>query len=144
MREPTLRDVYVEGNEDVRIISAYLRRCGSDAVVYSIDTVQITAEQLSGVGLDDGRRGRVIYLALQLDQSDLAPPLAVTCLCDADRDLVLGTSWDLWPLIMTDGTTMDMYLWTEGAVDAFLAQACKDVKLTGAELLAQLSADAGA
>jgi len=41
-------------------------------------------------------------------------------------------------LLMTDGTSIDMYLWSEAVVSKFLALACRRPRLTAVELIAAL------
>jgi hypothetical protein len=65
--EPTLRDVYVEGDFDAALVSWFLRHHRCDGVVvYTIDTVNVPKDQVISAGLEDGEKGRVICACQQL------------------------------------------------------------------------------
>lgn len=106
--EPTLRDIYVEGESDASIIRWLLREHGNrSAVVYYISTVEVPIEILDKYGQDDNNRGRVIALALELASVNLLSQ--ATCIVDRDFDAILNNLIGLENLLFTDYSSMEMY-----------------------------------
>lgn len=110
-RDPNLRDIYVEGPFDASIISWFLRENSiNDAVVYSIESVDISDGDLIASDLSGGNRDRVIFLARFLDGKHVQK---VACIIDADFSYLSGQGPVNPPLFMTDFSCMEMYFFTE-------------------------------
>jgi hypothetical protein len=115
--EPTLRDVYVEGPIDVKVIRTFLD--AYDAVhvnVYDIDCVNISAEMLRANGFSPpDRRGSVITLAIYLETNVANLPegaTCATCIIDRDLDSYFERSYSSSHLLVTDFCSMECYALT--------------------------------
>ena len=118
---------YVEGPDDCAILEWYLEPAISDAVkVYDIDAIDISEAALLQHGLHSGRKNRLILLAREL--ADLLPQTSkqVLCIVDADFDYLLDRLEESRFLAYTDGTSMDMYAFSESAVDRVLKLGMRD------------------
>ena len=114
VREPALRDLYVEGPQDKGLVEWYLTQVGhTDISVIEIEHVAIGRELLDLHELPSGNKSRLIALALELDKSfgDHIP--TVRCLVDADFDFLLSASFSADHLLRTDYTSLDLYSYNE-------------------------------
>ena len=133
--EPTLRDVYVEGQFDAILVSWFLREhdC-DDAVVYEIDTVEVPQDVLKKHGLDEGQKGRVIALCLELAASAKVPG-QVTGVVDRDYDRLLGIQRQCPLLQYTDYSCMEMYAYNEEVLQRFFHMYVRKAEYTPAAFL---------
>ena len=119
--EPTLRDLYVEGEYDVSFYKWFLNQCGSrDVSVAKISNVVIKSDVLMSYGLDDGERGRIIALALELDKAYPSMLPSVRCIADSDFDFLLHTGPMSNHLLYTDYTCVEMYSFNDKTVEKAL------------------------
>jgi hypothetical protein len=117
--EPTLRDVYVEGQFDAAVVSWFLREHGcEEAVVYEIDTVEVPKPVLDKYGLDEGHKGRVIALCLELAEL-VKVPGQVAGIADRDYDSLRGIRYESPLLRFTDYSCMEMYCFNEEVLARF-------------------------
>ncbi|MEO7859477.1 MAG: DUF4435 domain-containing protein [Nitrospirales bacterium] len=106
--EPTLRDIYVEGESDVSIIRWILREQGNiGAVVYHVLAIDVPVEKFVEFGQDQNNRGRVIVLAHELARARLLSQ--ATCIVDRDFDAILNRLTGPENLLFTDYSSMEMY-----------------------------------
>jgi hypothetical protein len=132
---PEFRDVYVEGEADKRLLDWLFKKCGiSDVIVYDIDAVEIPADVLKKHELPDGKKGRVVALAYEL-QGNIPDTKQVTCIADKDFDCVLGNSYSSPLLMMTDYSCQEMYFVTETIVDKFLTLVVQTSAISASQLL---------
>lgn len=118
--EPEIRDIYVEGESDKRIIKWFLENSGITNVdVYEIDTINVTNEILEIHGLERNNRGEVIALASELDAS-LDADNNISCIIDGDFDYLIGNTSQLNNLLLTDYTSMDLYFYEDYIFDKLL------------------------
>jgi len=76
MLEPSLRDIYVEGDFDQDIAERCIRHTGQkDRIVYHIETVDISRELLEAEGLTNGNKQRLIALARLLAKAQTGASL---------------------------------------------------------------------
>lgn len=119
-REPDLREVFVEGPSDSRLVEWFLSENGIQNIpVLEIATVDIPTEMVLQGALEDGNRGRVITLAEALSKNAPASQ-KVTCIIDADLDWLMGTKRECPNLLATDFATMEVYAFNEQAVSKIL------------------------
>src|SRR5579864_1670651 len=119
-REPSLREVFVEGLTDSRFIEWFLGENGIKQIpVLDIATVEVPTELVLQGGLEDGNRGRVITLAEVLAKHETARS-KVTCIVDADLDWFMGTNRDCATLLETDFTSIELYAFNEQAIGKVL------------------------
>lgn len=85
--EPSLDDVYVEGDGDKRLIDVAHSHRKHHRPVYSITTIDVGSEILAEQGLSEGNRQRVLALCRALN---LPKESSVRFLVDADMDRHLG------------------------------------------------------
>lgn len=109
--QPHIRDVIVEGRGDAQLIRWYLNEREMIALVHEVDDrAEVTSDLVVRYGGEVGARGRVIGLAYQVDEWELAET-TVICIIDSDRDSLLENQTTLPScLLATDFGTMDVYL----------------------------------
>lgn len=119
--EPELRNIYVEGSTDKKLLEWFLREKGQrDFVIYEIEMVEIPAEKLLELGVSNNNKGRVIALALELERRLSELPPYLTCIADRDFDVLFGKEYECELLLFTDYSSMEMYLWNETILNKFL------------------------
>ncbi|MBI0549489.1 DUF4435 domain-containing protein [Pectobacterium parmentieri] len=109
--EPSIKDIYVEGAYDVKVISSWCRdNKERNVVAYDIDAIDIPFEILDKYSLTEGSKQRVIALAHEL--SDLNSN-AYSCLVDKDLDHWLGETPVIPRLFWTDYCSLELYFFDE-------------------------------
>jgi hypothetical protein len=122
--EPDLRDIYVEGTTDKDLIEWFLKQKGQqDFAIYVIDTVDIPAERLNELELNNNRRDRVIALALDIQRQLSEIPSHLTCIADKDFDWLFQKNYECDILLFTDYSSLEMYLFNEKVLDKFMTLA---------------------
>lgn len=120
MLEPKIKDIYVEGNLDVKVIRECLRMLEiSLPVVYSIETIEISNEMLAELSLTRGNKQEVIAFATTLESKGVSN-IKVLCLIDRDEDFLLGIDHTNNILRYVDYNTMDSYLHKIENLDKFI------------------------
>jgi hypothetical protein len=119
--EPSLRDVFVEGLEDQRIVRWVVQNAGlTDVSVLEISDVAVPSSIIQSYGLSVGRRGAVITLALELCRALSLPGQQVSCL--ADRDGEETTRFVSCPILLfTDFAAMELYFFDQRVIDKFFS-----------------------
>lgn len=112
--EPSLKDVYVEGESDRRFLSWFLGQSSRTQVeVYTIDVVDIPEPVLKKYGLlKHSRRSKVLALAAELG-SQFKAGLSVVCVADRDFQDYLPIGFTSPMLQFTDGNSLECYALTE-------------------------------
>jgi hypothetical protein len=132
--EPALRDVYVEGEIDRGVFDWALdtnkRR---EIALYEISTVDVPVDEILRLGLYDNNRGRVITLAYLLQPH--IQPLQVTCIADRDLDAILGIEHQGELLLLTDYTSIEMYMYNAQTLGKFLQVAVRNFPKSATEVL---------
>jgi hypothetical protein len=120
--EPSLRDVYVEGDSDWRLIRWFLDRKGrTDIQVYKIGSVELSDELFRESGLNPkSNRDAVVLLATRLSECFGSQHLRVRCVADADFDRHVNQCRENGFLLYTDYTSMEMYLFKESCIAKFI------------------------
>ena len=120
--EPTVKDVFVEGDLDQAVLSRFLRTSGKHASgVFRIETVEVPRYLL--IDREYGsERGRLNALARQLEH-ELGKTAPVRCIIDRDFDAISGfASDDSSSLVLrTDFSTIEMYFFDSTLLDQFLS-----------------------
>ena len=112
------RHLYVEGGTDYTVLRWYLEPISDRSVeIFDIDTVEITGEQLAQHQLGSGNKSKLLVLARELAASLPDDSRHVLCIADADFDYLLDRLEDNRFLAYTDGTSMEMYVFSEGLVE---------------------------
>lgn len=107
--ERHLRDVYVEGRRDARLVRWYVRESGliASGIYAADDRLSVPSDAVLACGGEVGARGRLLALATASAAWD-TEPFALTIIVDADRDILFpGT--DFPALFRTDFCSMDVY-----------------------------------
>ena len=140
--KPHFRDVYVEGPTDVRIFRRFLSEFGlsRDVAVYPIETVDVPILKLDLIDSDSdegdgGNKARVVSLALALTENGEKDCDQVTCIADADFDHFLGKKYPTTSLLLTDFTSMELYLFGEDTVSKVTSMYCGEKISSAAALL---------
>ena len=123
---PQIRDIVVEGREDVRFFSNYLRDtpelAGANYNVYAVgDRIDLPAARVFEFGLEDGARGRVLALATIATQWLDAERQCLTCIADSDRAAVKHDVPPADVLLITDFGSLECYALTPRAIGKLLA-----------------------
>jgi Protein of unknown function (DUF4435) len=139
--EPSLCDIYVEGLTDKFLIQWFLDKLGADNyAIYEIDTVEIPANELFKLGLNDSNRSRVIALALQLGDYFKGNLPYVTCVADRDFDYLLGSlEFESDLLLFTDCTSIEMYLFNSSVLEKFVKLALRTDNLNSTKIINNLA-----
>lgn len=113
--EPSLKDIFVEGQSDKSLIQWYFNEMGrSDVRVFMINTVEVPNELLAVSRLSThSERNRVIVLSEYLSTEIKAMNPKVRCIADKDFNHYLGIQRRNRLLFYTDYNSMDMYLFNE-------------------------------
>lgn len=112
------RHLYVEGGTDYTVLRWYLEPISANGVeIFDISTVEITGEQLAQHQLGRGNKSKLLVLARELAASLPDNSRHVLCIADADFDYVLDRLEDNRFLAYTDGTSMEMYVFSEVLVE---------------------------
>ena len=121
--EPTLRDIYVEGEFDADFFKWFFEHAGYDDVaVYDINGVDLPDYMVEELGQKLGNKGRVLSLALKLSElmNQACPQL--TCVADIDlENLFGGPQVNLEHLRYTERSCLDMYFFEIYILEKFVA-----------------------
>lgn len=116
--EPSLSDIYVEGDFDRDVLTACVDEQGCSArIVYTVDSVEVPFEILSKYGLTEGNKQRVIALSRELGER-----VDSKCKFLVDRDL------DHWfedlatvpGLVWTRYCSLELYFFNDELLKRFL------------------------
>jgi hypothetical protein len=134
-REPSVRDVFVEGPTDKWFVECFIRATGmTNANVYEIDVVDMRTQDGACTRPDDGNRGRLVLLAHHI--AEVIPgSQQATCIVDRDFDDFLDIPNDCPVLLLTDFSCIEMYLFSDEAVGRFLRSVCRLIDCPVDELL---------
>lgn len=109
--EPTIKDIFVEGCYDARIISNWCKDNNDlNVVAYDIDAVDISFDILQKYSLTEGNKQRVIALAYELAELNSS---AYSCLVDKDLDHWLDELVEVPRLFWTDYCSLELYFFNE-------------------------------
>jgi hypothetical protein len=137
--EPSIRDLFVEGQSDAAVLKRFLRNLRlEDVVVYEISTVEIPPETVLASGQPDGARGRIIHLALEFGKHFAQGSRAVTCVGDRDYDLVLGRRYKSDFLLFLDYSCVEMYGFNGVVLDRLLNGIVPVAGMSGLDVLLKL------
>jgi len=135
---PELQDIFVEGAWDRSVVQWVLRHAGiNNPVIYDIEAVEIPFELAKKHYPFDGKKGRVIALANELD-GKLAHSSQVTCVADADFDNLLGIHCKSALLFQTDYCCQEMYFFSPVVIDKFLSLAFRSYPYSAQHLIAAI------
>lgn len=120
--EPTVRDLFVEGNSDKSVVEWFLDEVGiNDVAVYEISTVSVPYDEVRKRSLEDNNRGRVIALAFALhSRSNVDLTNSVGCIADTDFDHLLQKEYECPLLIFTVFTSLELYLFNSSIITKFM------------------------
>jgi hypothetical protein len=117
--EPTLRDVYVEGRFDQRVLRLFFKEAKCDRPSINIvDFVHIPDEILTKYQATRGEKTELLALASEV-YSLLGNTQGFTAVVDADFDRLLEKQYDNPLVFLTDFTCMEMYWIEESNVRRF-------------------------
>ncbi len=120
--EPELKDLYVEGTTDEKLLEWFLAEKGKeDIFVYQIDLVDIPSELVvEKHGLDGtSKRARLMVLSRELSQK-LPRNTNVICIVDLDFDTYLTKKTQNSFIEYTDYAAMEIYMFKERIIGKFL------------------------
>ena len=140
-REPSMKEVYVEGISDQLLVKRYIADFDiSNTAVLCIDTIDIPFEEFKQLELEDNNRSRVIFLARALEAISQVDFIhSVVCLADADFDYLTGRVWSEMLLLFTDFASMELFAWDKSIVQKFLQVYLRRDDIDAEELLSSLS-----
>lgn len=121
--EPEIRDVFVEGSDDVAVLKWYLRHRSNCAFsVLEIGAIDIPSSVIEAHNLDRGNRDCVLALAAELSgQLKGHSRNCPTLVYDADLDRLFESHRSVEMLIPTDFACLEMYLFNEATVDKMMS-----------------------
>lgn len=121
--EPTLRDIFVEGPDDLAILKWYVKkRLNRSVSVLEIASVDVSASVVEKHELENGNRGRLLALALEMD-GQLSPESdrCFTAVYDQDRDSIGDSMHAPKNALPTDFSCIEMYLLNTDTIEKFAA-----------------------
>jgi hypothetical protein len=129
--EPTLTDIYVEGESDRCFISWFLGETSKPNVrVYTIDTVDIPESiVVKHKLLTHSMRSKVLALAAELG-SQLKSNRNVLCIADRDYEDYLSANVSSPMLEFTDGNSLECYAFTDANFRKFSLVVLGEEELT--------------
>jgi hypothetical protein len=138
-REPSLKEIYVEGKFDKIFIELFLKKIGcKDTVVYLSDTIDINRETLESYGIEIGNRGRQVALSLILEAK--TPNLqCIAVVLDSDCDFLFGRQFNSKYLLFTDYTSLDLYYWTENMLEKLFRLGLRNTALDAQKVYQNMS-----
>lgn len=139
--EPSVGDIYVEGETDRALIEWFLGLEGSRKIaVYPIDAVDVPGDAFRLVGLESTlNRNRVIALARWLNVKAGERSPRICCVVDADFDRILGRCLTEPLLSYTDYTSMEMYFFNPQVLGKFLTLGAHCKRHSPVTLLKEMS-----
>jgi hypothetical protein len=118
--EPTIRDLYVEGDTDKHFWHWFLcRQLGLKVDVASIDTIDVPSSALAKFNKLHGQRGRVIVLALEFEEKFGPTAPHLTCIADSDFATIDGHAYHPACLFYTRWTSLELHFLTPESVERF-------------------------
>lgn len=121
--EPLLRDVFVEGADDVTLIQWYLKnRVARSVSVVEVQSIEVPTSLVEKYELENGNRGRLLTLAFELEA--LLPTQSQQCFTavyDKDRDSISGPTDAPENALPTDFSCLEMYLFDSNTIGKFVA-----------------------
>jgi hypothetical protein len=118
---PEFRDLYVEGDEDVRFWGWLLRKQGIGKThIYPGRTIVADSEEQA-----KNYKKRVVALALAAERILGESQVSLTCIVDLDFDHVLGAVVRCSCLFYSDYTSLETHFWKAEYLDKFLGLVCR-------------------
>lgn len=134
--EPTLRDIFVEGDSDVCLINLFLSGTQDiETKVFPIECVEIPKEYLIENKLENNNRGRVIALSQLLKESEHCNENNILTIVDRDLDTIRKKDFESSILKYTDFTCMEMYAFNKEALDKFVKLTYSSFPINSLEVL---------
>jgi hypothetical protein len=142
--EPSLKDVFVEGDFDLALLRWFIASTkdlerSEDVNVYKIDDVDLTDEVLERHELKRGNKSEVIALCLEMDRILGSDSLSVTGIVDRDAEEVLGESHNTQSLLRSDDSCIEMCLFRREVIAKATALAFPGFKLDYSAVVRALS-----
>jgi hypothetical protein len=138
--EPTIQDVFVEGDADKCLIQWFLDEKGkSNVAVYVIDSVEVSAAVVEQFNLEINNRGRLITLAYMLEQGLGNPASKLLCVADKDFDTILKEEHQCGLLVFTDYSCMEMYAFNPPTIGKLIKLLARRSDASVEQLMAQFA-----
>ena len=133
-----MREVFVEGAEDRSFFLAFLKTFGlGDVAVFSIDTIEVPANEVLSRQLNDGNKGRVVTLAAMLEGK--IPQSEFACIADADTDHFEKRIYNYSLLLLTDYPSLEVYLLSPRSLDKIVIMMKSKISVGSGEIIRDLS-----
>jgi hypothetical protein len=140
--EPSMRDVFVEGQSDQAVIRWFIDTCCSDSAsvaVITIDEIDVTHDVLDNYGLTSGNRSEVVALCLELESKFGNKLTAITGVVDLDVYSILDGDHECSILLKSDFSCIEMYLFSGKCLAKMLKLAFPKVKFSAKDVSERLS-----
>lgn len=126
MLKPHFRDVIVEGRDDARLLNWFFKDQGvPHAKAYAVDDrVEVPSALVAPIHDEINARGRIVAVASESDAWNLTQS-TVTCVIDADYDLLEKRLQQTTNLLVTDYAAMEVYSLESRPLSKFLVFAAK-------------------
>jgi len=125
--EPSLKDIYVEGAEDKRIVDAMLEEHRISGVsVFEVSSVDVPTDPHE----ETGNRTKLMRLARALLEAFRDGQLRLVCIIDSDFDHLSGNEEQNAFLLKTDYANMEMYFFSPAVIDKMNRHCLRSPRLT--------------
>lgn len=139
--EPEIFEIFVEGNRDYSFYNYFIKEIGGKNIgIYVIDTIELNEEDLNDLSLSikKNNKNKVIALSHLLDKS--MPDLDnVRCIVDSDFDLILKKKYNYRTLLLTDYTSLELYLFNKKVLRKFFDLAIGGTQFSISSIIFQFS-----
>lgn len=137
--EPGLKDVYVEGDDDKKLIEWFLLKQGiRDISIFTIDLIDIPdslIDKYSDLQLNKGsNRDKLIAFSYELDK-EIESELSILCIGDMDYDKCLDKEYSNKFFTYTDYQSSELYSFNRDVLEKFLRFVIKVYPQTAHELI---------
>lgn len=133
-----VQEVFVEGREDKNFYEAFLRKHNLGYVaVFDVGTVNVPDCEVVKLGLQIGKKGRVVTLAALLEGKIAISQ--VVCVADADFDHFNERSYPYSLLLLTDYTSIELYVFNEAVLTKVLGVALNAFPKSAVEVMQELA-----
>jgi len=139
--EPEIFDLFVEGNRDYSFYNYFIKEIGINNIeIYVINSIELNEEDLNNFSLSikKNNRNKVIALSHLLEKS--IPELDnVRCIVDSDFDIILKKKYNYRKLILTDYTSLELYLFNKEVLRKFFELVIGGIQFSIDSIISQFS-----
>lgn len=138
--EPSLKEIYVEGQRDKILIQDYTESINPQIVVFTITNIDFEDIDNSrfNLSIEKNNRNRLILLALIFGELSFDFMTNIMLIVDSDFDFLLGKEHVSKYMYYTDYTSLDLYLFNPLFLDRYFKHVIRDLTCETTQLINQM------